>query len=64
MACHELLLQQSLSRREVRGLDSTQSGGFPSAHLVVVVVAVRRFCPVGSSCDQVVTLGRVRRSTH
>ena len=33
MACRELLLQQSLNRREVRGLDSTQSRGFPSAHL-------------------------------
>ena len=30
MACRELLLQQSLNRREVRGLDSTQSRGFPS----------------------------------
>ena len=31
MACHEMLLQQKLNRREVRALDSTQSGGFPSA---------------------------------
>lgn len=33
MACHEMLLQQYLSRRQVRALDSTQSAAFRSAHL-------------------------------
>ena len=32
MACQDMLLQQKLSRREIRALDSTQSAGFPSAH--------------------------------